>query len=37
MVRMESNSPVVAFTATAVSCGWIRTRCWVVAVPAVSA
>lgn len=37
MVRIESNSPVEALTATAVSWGWIRTRCWVVEVPEVSA
>lgn len=37
MVRIESNSPLVPSTATAVNCGWIRTRCCVVTVPAVSA
>ncbi len=36
-VRMESKSPVDSSTATAVSWGCSRTRCWVVVVPAESA
>ena len=36
-VRMLSNWPVARSTVSAVNSGWMRTRCWRVRVPAVSA
>src|SRR5918998_2776591 len=37
VVRMLSNAPVVRSTVSAVRSAWMRTRCWRVRVPAVSA
>ncbi len=37
MVRIESNAPVASSEPNASNSGSIRTRCWVVRVPARSA